>query len=369
MGAEQMVRWGFLSTAEIGQKNWLAIKNSGNGVVAAVASRSAEKAMMFIDKCNTAAPFEVAPEAIGDYDQLIQHPDIDAVYIPLPTGLRKDWVIKAAQSGKHVMCEKPCANSAEDLAEMIAACRDNGVQFMDGVMYMHTQRLEKMREVLDDGTSVGSIRRIACQFSFNGGSEFEAGNIRTDSELEPLGCLGDLGWYTIRFALWAMKYEMPLSVSAHLHQALHRTGSRAAVPMEISAELKFANNVSACFYNSFVTHHQQWANISGSHGHLSVPDFVLPFEGDNSTFFVTNSEFTVDVCDFAMKRNRTDYTIKEAGNSSADSQETNLFRNFADLVLSGQPDDHWPQISLKTQQVMDAVMQSAQDDGATIKLA
>lgn len=78
------------------------------------------------------------------------------------------------------------------------------MQFIDGVMFMHSARLPKMRAVLDDGASIGAIRRITSSFSFCAAPDFFAGNIRARSELEPLGCLGDLGWYNIRFALWAM---------------------------------------------------------------------------------------------------------------------------------------------------------------------
>ena len=127
-------RWGILCTAGIARKNWEAIKNSGNGTIVAVASRSVEKAQTFVDECQAEVAFAQAPEAVGGYDELLARADIDAVYIPLPTGLRKEWVIKAAQAGKHVMCEKPCAINATDLAEMIAACKANNVQFMDGII-------------------------------------------------------------------------------------------------------------------------------------------------------------------------------------------------------------------------------------------
>ena len=70
----------------------------------------------------------------------------------LPTGLRKEWVLRAAAAGKHVLCEKPCALSLADLREMTGACQKNRVQFMDGVMFMHNPRLRRLREILDDGT-------------------------------------------------------------------------------------------------------------------------------------------------------------------------------------------------------------------------
>src|SRR5260221_8171530 len=151
------LRWGILSTAQIARKNWKAIRNTGNGTVVAVASRDAGRARQFISECQTEAPMETMPQALGSYEELLASKDIDAVYIPLPTGLRKEWVLCAAQAGKHIVCEKPCATSVADLDEMIEACREHRVQFMDGVMFMHSRRLEALRAVLDDNTSVGGI--------------------------------------------------------------------------------------------------------------------------------------------------------------------------------------------------------------------
>jgi predicted dehydrogenase len=98
--------------------------------------------------------------------------EIEAVYIPLPTGLRKEWVLRAAAAGKHVLSEKPCAVSVADLREMIEACRKHRVQFMDGVMFMHSRRLPRLREILEDGRSVGQVRRITSAFSFLGAGDF-----------------------------------------------------------------------------------------------------------------------------------------------------------------------------------------------------
>ena len=103
--AETRCRWGFMSTAEIGQKNWLAIRNSGNAIVAAVASRSIDSSNDFIDRCQSGVPFDERPRAVEGYENLLSDESIDAVYIPLPTGMRKEWVIRAANAGKHVMCE------------------------------------------------------------------------------------------------------------------------------------------------------------------------------------------------------------------------------------------------------------------------
>ncbi len=173
---------------------------------------------------------------------------------------------------------------------------------MDGVMYMHSQRMNRIRASID--TRVGKLKRIATQFSFCGGQEFDAGNIRTNSVLEPFGCLGDLGWYTIRFALWVMNYQAPKSVSARMLTAFKRDDSPDSVPMEIEGSLDFGDGVSSSFYNSFVTGHQQWAHVSGTEGVVSIPDFVLPYQGEQATFSSSRPEFTTVGCDFSMIENR-----------------------------------------------------------------
>src|SRR4051812_11679873 len=100
---EAICRWGILGAATIARKNWKAIRNAGNSVVAAVASRDAGRARQFIDECQAACPMSDVPQACASYDELLRRPDVKAVYIPLPTGVRKEWVIRAAEAGKHVL--------------------------------------------------------------------------------------------------------------------------------------------------------------------------------------------------------------------------------------------------------------------------
>lgn len=357
----ELCRWGIMSTAGIAMKNWHSIAASGNGQVLAVASRSVEKAQAFIDACQVSVPVSHAVDAVGGYDALLARDDIDAVYIPLPTGLRTEWVVKAANAGKHVMVEKPCGVSAADVQAMIDACKANNVQFMDGVMYMHSARLPEIRKVLDDGKSVGEIRRIASQFSFNADEEWVNSNIRASSELEPAGCLGDLGWYTIRATLWAMKYEMPTEVRGRILFGAKRPDSSDEVPMEFQGELHFASGVSATFYNSFRGNHQQWINVSGTKGYVEWKDFVLPYMGNTVSFDIANHDFVGKGCNFTMEKHLQTVSVPEYSNNAETAQETKLFRNFAHIVLSGKLDSHWPEISLKTQQVLDAALTSARN--------
>src|ERR1700685_3528727 len=102
------LRFGFLSTANIARKNWRSIHDSGNAIVAAVASRDVGRARQYIKELQAETPFETVPTALGSYEELLASKNVDAVYIPLPTGLRKEWGLRAAAAGKHVLCGKPC---------------------------------------------------------------------------------------------------------------------------------------------------------------------------------------------------------------------------------------------------------------------
>ncbi len=367
--SEAGVRWGILGTAQIARKNWKAIQQSGNSVVSAVASRDPARSRRFIAECQAAAPFRKVPRAAGSYEELLIAPDIEALYIPLPTGLRKRWVLRAAQAGKHVVCEKPCAVSVADLREMLAACRRHGVQFMDGVMFMHSRRLDRLRQVLDDGRSVGSVRRIGSAFSFCAPPEFFATDIRTHSALEPLGCLGDLGWYCVRFALWALNWQMPTRVTGRILSEVRRRGSPAAVPTEFSGELVFTEGVSAGFYCSFRTENQQWVHVSGTRGCVYVPDFVLPYAGKEVAFEIRQDAFRASGCDFRIEPHTRRVTLAEHDHGHPTAQEARQFRNFARQVRSRGLNDSWPAVALQTQQVVSACLKSARAGGHPVRPA
>lgn len=361
-------RWGILGTANIARKNWQAIARAGNAVLTAVASRDAARARRFIDECQSAVAMTPAPAACGSYQELIDRKDVDAVYVPLPTAIRKEWVIRAAQAGKHVLCEKPCGVDSAGVQDMLAACRANRVQFMDGVMFMHSGRLPLLRQVLDDGQSVGSVLRITSQFAFLGADEFMSNNIRVNSELEPLGSLGDLGWYNIRLSLWVMKEQFPERVTGRILAEHGGKGSAQPVPIDFSGELLYPGGVSASFFCSFRTQNSQWAQVSGTQGYVRIEDFVLPFFGCESVFHVSNTRFHFEGCDFNMEDHTRRFAVAEYSNSMGTSQEANMIRNFSALVTSGRIEPRWGEQALKTQQVLDACLRSARSDGRPVPL-
>ena len=343
------IRFGFLSTANICQKNWRSVLDTGNSIVTAVASRDLARSRRFIAKMQGEAPFDTTPAALGSYEELIESPDVDAIYIPLPTGLRKEWVLRAAAAGKHVLCEKPCGTSAADVRDMIAACKKHRVQFMDGVMFMHNPRMARLRKILDDGESIGQIKRITSNFSFRMDPKAYGKNVRINSELEPAGCLGDLGWYCIRIILFAMKGKMPREVRGRVLSEMRAGKTLAPVPVDFSAELIFDDDTSAGFYCSFIAQYQNWVQVSGTKGWLLVPDFTHPNDNHEPGFQLNQKEVRIKCCHC---RGRHSDSLEFA-------QQTNMVRNFAKQIRSGKLNEEWPAWALKTQQVMDACLKSA----------
>lgn len=132
MTSQQKLRFGILSTANIGVKVSAAMHESSNAAPLAVGSRDLEKAKEFATKNNI-------PRAYGSYEAVINDPDVDAIYLPLPTAFRTEWAIKSARAGKHILVEKPLG-SAQDVREMRTACEENGVHFMDNTMWVHHTR-------------------------------------------------------------------------------------------------------------------------------------------------------------------------------------------------------------------------------------
>jgi predicted dehydrogenase len=355
----QKFRWGILSTAGIARKNWRAIRDSGNSVVAAVASRDAARSRKFIDDCQQDAPADWKPAALGSYEELIQSDEVDGIYVPLPTGLRKEWVLRAAHAGKHVVCEKPCGVSLADVRDMVNACQKNNVQFMDGVMFMHNPRLARIRQILDDGKTVGPIKRMMSVFSFMAGGNFFDTGIRVNADLEPAGCLGDLGWYNIRFALCAKNWELPTQVTGRTVSSRGTRINPKGAPTDFSAELFFADGSSMGFFCSFLAHYQNWVHVGGAAGYLRLADFVHPASVHEPAIEYNGTVEQVKCCDCA----------KEHSDSKVSAQDSRMWRNFANQAASGKLNPDWPMWALKTQEVLDACYSSAQQGSRTISLA
>jgi predicted dehydrogenase len=347
------LRIGVLGAAGIlRKKNWQAIQCSGNAVITALATRDQAHAQEVIVERQAAVPFPETPKAHASYEALLADDGIEAVYLPLPTAVRKEWIIRAANAGKHIISEKPAAVNAADLRDIFAACRTNRVQFMDGVMFDHNPRLKRVLEMLDDPVRIGPVRRITSVFSFLGSGDFQEKNIRVSGSLEPAGCLGDLGWYCLRASLWAMRWQRPVSATGRLLAAMPD-----GTPIDFSGELRFADGASAGFHCSFRAYSQQWVNISGVNGTVRVPDFVNP-SSDCPVAWEVNYEPVY----------KRDLDIHLGTATTSESQESLMFRAFAQQVRSGAVNEEWFKAVWENQLAMDACLASARADGRPVAL-
>ena len=196
------LRWGVLSTANIGRAAVNpALQASRNGVLSAVASRDA-------DRANAFAREHGIPRAYGSYEDLIDDPDIDALYIPLPNSLHRDWVIHAVRAGKHVLCEKPLALNAADCFEMAAAAEEAGGKLMEAFMYRFHPRIERVVDMIRDG-HIGEIGAVRSTFTFRLRSP---DNIRLDPSLGG-GSLLDAGCYCVNVSRTIVGEEAALGPS------------------------------------------------------------------------------------------------------------------------------------------------------------
>ena len=190
---------GVLGAARIARKNCRAASHSSTSCkVVAVASRSKQKGDDFVSEVFSTIPSQDVPIVYGGedaYSNLLGDESCGAVYIPLPSKLHYEYVIGALRAGKHVLLEKPVANSAEEYRKMLAVASENSRFLMDGTMFVHHPRTNQYVK------SVSNPTRVHFNFTFDGGKAFHSTDIRTKKDGDFMGCIGDLGWYCTRMGL------------------------------------------------------------------------------------------------------------------------------------------------------------------------
>lgn len=157
MAETRPIRFGVIGCADIARKVSRAISLSPNASLYAVGSRSLEKAKTFA----AANGFPNGAKLYGSYEEVLDDPEVDAVYVPLPTSLHVRWAVVAASKGKHVLLEKPVALNAVEFDEIVKACESNGVQLMDGTMWMHHPRTASMKDFLSDAHRFGQLKTVS----------------------------------------------------------------------------------------------------------------------------------------------------------------------------------------------------------------
>ena len=182
------VRWGIIGTANIARAVFLPGLRQAGGDASAVAGRDADRAAKF------ASDNGIGRIVVG-YQALIDDPDIDALYIPLPNSLHAEWTIRALEAGKPVLCEKPLCGVLADTERVLAAARRTGTLLWEAFSFPFHAQLEEIRRLVADG-AIGELMEIKSNFHFTVRSP---ANIRLSRDLQG-GALLDVGCYPVRLA-------------------------------------------------------------------------------------------------------------------------------------------------------------------------
>eukprot|EP01123_Difflugia_compressa_P008939 TRINITY_DN2836_c0_g1_i1.p1 TRINITY_DN2836_c0_g1~~TRINITY_DN2836_c0_g1_i1.p1 ORF type:complete len:346 (+),score=54.42 TRINITY_DN2836_c0_g1_i1:22-1059(+) len=332
MAARSIVRIGIIGTANIANKFVDATKGLSNCVVVAIGSRDLNKAQQFAQKWSI-------PKAYGSYQQVIEDPDVDLVYIPLPTSLHKEWTIKSALHLKHVICEKPLAPTYEDAQEMVRECIRNNVQFMDGTYWTHSTRTRKMQQHFPE---TGGITNVMSKFTWT----VSPGNIRLSTSTEPLGALGDLGWYCIRGVLFGFNYEIPHSVFG---LATYSTPEQPN--MAFSGILTYNDGRQAHFSCSFLESTTQHLDLGGKLGNIYTDDFVIPW---NSPSFDRGTGLETSYMFMNCRGIKTDYSVK-----SDLTQVQEMITDMVDIIREKKLNPFWWEVALKTHMLLILLLKSS----------
>jgi len=256
------VRWGVLSVANIGVKHVIpAILNSPDELLVAIASRNTQRAKELF-------PHIPDLRICGDYESLINDPEIEAVYIPLPNTLHAEWSIKALEAGKHVLCEKPLAVTANQGATMVEAARANGRFLMEAFMYrFHPQIIWALEQV--NAGRIGAVKLVRSSFSFNILLPPRPHEIRLQAALAG-GSLMDVGCYPVNFCR-AVYGHPPVAVAARVY-----TPKAGEVERSANAVLDFGNSRFGLVDASFELPTRQVAEIHGEAGTITIPAPFTP---------------------------------------------------------------------------------------------
>jgi len=334
----EQVRWGILGSANIARKCVIpAMQKSRNSTVRCLGTRNPGSAAAF------AAQHGIAGVVEG-YDAVLNDPAIDAVYIPLPNHLHGDWTLKALAAGKHVLCEKPLACTADEARRMADAAEKAGLLLMEAFMYRFHPRTGLIKELVSQG-AIGEPRLVHSSFCFSMDSATLADPV--NPRLRPEtggGALLDVGCYGVSVARYFFGCE-PECVQA---QAVYN--ARGA-DMLFAGTLRFPGGGLATVEAGFTAALQQTYTITGSRGSIELPhDAFIPWEHD--------ATYTL--------RGEHDETGQLHSIAGADEYQL-MVEHFSDAVLGRAPLAFAPRESICNMLVLDGLARAARN-GMTVCL-
>ena len=319
------IRWGVVGTGGIANAMAGMIKMADACELAAVSSRRMETAQAFANKHDVSNAFD-------SWQAMIDSELVDAIYVATPTSVREEICIAVARGGKHVLGEKPFASLAS-VERITQACRDNNVAFMDGTHFVHHPRTLHIKQHRDD--KLGFVWSVASAFQFG---LTDRGNIRFNPELEPMGAIGDAGWYNMRAAVEYLPPDVVLdTVSAHL-----RRDQQTGAAISGTGVLDFTDGSTStwnCGFDSGAV--VMDLRITGTAGVINIDDFL----GQNPD-------------------GSADYLYRKGGWGRGTSEEINIpsskpgaalmFEDMAAAAADPSLRDQWMKATERTQALLDA---------------
>lgn len=316
------IRWGVLSVSNHYRlRVHDQLRGSESVKIIGIASRNVEKAAEEAGKLGI-------PRAYGSYEALLADPDIDAVYIPLPNHLHAEWVKKAADAGKHILCEKPFAMNADEARNAIEYARSKGIHVMEAFMYRFHPQWIHARQIVRSG-EIGKVAFIHTQFTFD---NRDPKNIRNIPEAGG-GALMDIGCYAVSCSRYLLDAE-PLKVAATINRdPQFRTDILTSAMLDFGA-------AQGIFTVSTQASPVQRVDVIGTSGTLSV---LLPFN--------MYSDVQAEILVTTGIGTRTVLT-GPAG------QYRLMFEAYSESLLRNEPEPTSPDDAINNMKVLDALFRS-----------
>ncbi len=248
------INWGILSTARINRHLIPQMHKSARSQLYAVASRDINKAQAYADE------WEI-PNAYGSYEDLLNDPKIDAVYISLPNTLHAEWTIAAANAGKHILCEKPIVQTLDDFDRIAQSAHENKVHLVEAFANLHHPQQHHILALLNEGR-IGNLQQIVGWFYFYLAPE-RTDNIRLSSTLGG-GSLWDIGVYTNALSIFFSGGNAPQAVWGM------KVMGESGVDINFTGQLYFTNNVTAQITCGFRNPMRERLILVGDEGAIEI---------------------------------------------------------------------------------------------------